>query len=161
MAQERNKTNLSSKIKKDAIEIDPDEGSFRSLLLGMCWALKLEPFAESRLGIGRSDLVFSHNGRYWVIELKISKNTVLDDRVKATEALNQILDRDYAGSFVNPILLGLAVNKRKKKVTTWVKRIGLKGEDVWTFPDPPQSAKAPPRTPKPKAPPKKPSGPRM
>jgi hypothetical protein len=78
--------------------------------------------------------VVPHNGGHFVIELKISHNTVQDDRAKAKEALNQILTKGYAEGLDNPILLGLAVNEPQRQATTWVKRAGLAGDDVWTLP---------------------------
>ena len=112
-----------------------------------------------------------HKGGHFVIELKISKNAVADDRSKAREALDQILTKGYAKGLENPVLLGLAVNEPKREVTTWIKRIGLRGPDVWTLPDPPEPASRPPEPPAaspeepagqaPPAPSPKRSGPRM
>ena len=141
--------NGDANILKNDSDPDPGESFFRSHLLSLIMGAGLSAQGESHGAVGKSDLVVSHKGRDWVIELKISKNTVVDDRAKAAEALRKILNKDYAGSFVNPILLGLAVNQPKRKVTTWVKRIGLNGDDVWTFPEPPKPVETPPRTPKP------------
>jgi hypothetical protein len=112
-----------------------------------------------------------------VIELKISKNAVANDQAKAREALSQILSQGYAKGFESPILLALAVNEPKREVATWMKRIGLNGDDVWTIPNPPKpaaraakprvpapakpSAKLSSKTPETPTPPKSRPGPRM
>jgi hypothetical protein len=125
--------------------VDPGELLFRSLLFALLWGAGLRPIGELHGRLGRSDIVVPHNGGHWVIELKISHNTVQDDRAKAKEALNQILTKGYAAGLGDPIiLLGLAVNEPQRRATTWVKRVGLDGDDVWTLPEPPKPASSPP-----------------
>ncbi|MDR0549249.1 MAG: PD-(D/E)XK nuclease domain-containing protein [Deltaproteobacteria bacterium] len=89
------------------------------LLFALFWGVGLRPIGEFHEGQGRSDIVVPHNGGHFVIELKISHNTVQDDRAKAKEALNQILTQGYAEGLGDPIiLLGLAVNVPQRKTTT-------------------------------------------
>jgi hypothetical protein len=120
---------------EDSTIVDPGELLFRSLLFALLWEAGLRPIGELHGRHGRSDIVVPHNGGHFVIEHKISHNTVQDDQAKAKEALNQILTKGYAAGLGKPvILLGLAVNEPKRQATTWVKRVDLTGEDVWTLP---------------------------
>jgi hypothetical protein len=139
------KKGLSKTRVKDSTIVDPGELLCRSLMFSLLWGAGLRPIGELHGRLGRSDIVVPHNGGHWVIELKISHNTVQDDRAKAKEALNQILTQGYAEGLGKPIiLLGLAVNEPQRKATTWVKRVGLAGDDVWTLLKPPKPASSPP-----------------
>jgi hypothetical protein len=110
---------FSLDIKKGVTITDPGERLFRSVLFALIWGAWLRPIGEFHGSHGRSDIVVPHRGRHWVIELKISKKTVVNDQAKAKEGLNQILNQGYAKGLDNPVLLALTINEPKREVTTW------------------------------------------
>jgi hypothetical protein len=139
------KKRLAKTYARGSTIVDPLELLCRSLLFAWLWGVGLRPSGDLHGRHGRSAIVVPHKGRDFVIELKISSDTVQDDRAKAKEALSQMLTSDYAAGLDNPILLGLVVNEPQRQATTWVTRDGLKGADVWTLPKPPRPAASPPK----------------
>jgi hypothetical protein len=94
------------------------ERFYRHQLLTLFYAANLDLRAEVHGNLGRSVLEFVFEGQAWVFELKISYNEKDDSRLAET-ALNQIIEKNYAGKYQNPVLLGMAINDKARKITAW------------------------------------------
>jgi hypothetical protein len=75
--------------------------------------------AEMHTNKGRSDLVISHKDKIWVIEIKVAYENQKAD-AKAKEAMQQIIDNNYAEPFPGAICLGLGIDDEKRMITEFV-----------------------------------------
>jgi len=60
----------------------------------------------------RADLVIKFGEKYFVLEIKMLPST-------AKQALQQIIDNDYAKPYSNAVMLGLAIDGEKRLVAEW------------------------------------------
>ncbi|MDR1164973.1 MAG: ATP-binding protein [Deltaproteobacteria bacterium] len=104
-------------VKIDGIKINFDEWLYHSNILSFLIGAGVTARAEKHTSLGQSDLVAIHAGKIWVIELKMVRND--NDETVAKNALKQIRDKDYAGPYDNPILLGIAINESKRTIGAW------------------------------------------
>jgi len=72
--------------------------------------------AEMHTNKGRADLVVSHKGNTWVIEIKVAYEGE-NPAKKAEDALQQIIDKNYAKPYPNALCLGLAINDSLRQIT--------------------------------------------
>ena len=72
--------------------------------------------AEMHTNKGRADLVVSHKGNTWVIEIKLAYEGE-NPAKKAEDALQQIIDKNYAKPYPNALCLGLAINDSLRQIT--------------------------------------------
>jgi hypothetical protein len=84
----------------------------------------LDPHAERHTSFGRSDFVLKSAGQTWVVEVKVSHGYG-DDSAKAKSALNQIKKKKYGEGYDNPVLLGLVVNDKARRIKAWECEGGL------------------------------------
>jgi hypothetical protein len=76
------------------VEITTQEWLYRSTILAFFQGCGVLAFGEMHSNKGRSDLLVTHKGIPWVIEIKVARN---DNCVaKAREAMKQINDNQYA-----------------------------------------------------------------
>ncbi|MDR1676993.1 MAG: ATP-binding protein [Deltaproteobacteria bacterium] len=78
---------------------------------------------EVHTSFGRSDLVIKYITQTnvlvnWVIEIKVCRDDE-DDKTRAEDAFNQIIEKQYGTSLYDPVLLGLAINNKKRRITAW------------------------------------------
>ncbi|MDR1166235.1 MAG: ATP-binding protein [Deltaproteobacteria bacterium] len=104
-------------IEVNNIVINFNEWLFHANILSFLIGAGLDARAENHTSHGQSDLVIIHGGRAWVLELKMVRNK--NDADVAKTALKQIMEKDYAGPYANPILLGIAINESKRAISAW------------------------------------------
>jgi len=67
---------------------------------------------EVQTNRGRADLVIKYSGKYFVLEIKMLPST-------AEQALQQIIDNDYAKPYPDARILGLAIDGEKRQIAGW------------------------------------------
>jgi len=73
-------------------------------------------FAEVHTISGRSDLLLSHQGHTWVIELKVAF-AGQNPKKKAEEALQKIIDKNYASPYPDAVCVGMAIDDTLRLIT--------------------------------------------
>ena len=102
------------------------EWLYRSTLLSYLYGAGLRVDAELHGHKGRPDIVAEFRGHTWVLELKVAKKG--EDAGKlADTALAQIIEKGYADSFDNAVLLGLAIDDERRSITEY--RVKMKGDN--------------------------------
>jgi hypothetical protein len=86
---------------------------YRSVLLAFLEGAGVHVLPEIHSSLGRVDLVVERAGHAWVIEIKVAKKAEDVER-QADEAMLQIHEKGYARQYDNPVLLGLAIDDRKR-----------------------------------------------
>jgi len=66
--------------------------------------------------LGRADLVVSHKGKTWVIEIKVAYEGESPEK-KAEEAFRQIIDKNYAKPYPDAVCIGLAIDDSLRQIT--------------------------------------------
>ena len=69
-------------------------------------------------------MVVEFRGRVWVMELKMARDGA-DAEKLAEEAISQIMEKGYADPFGEAVLLGLAIDVRRRRVAEY--RTKMKG----------------------------------
>jgi hypothetical protein len=106
-------------------ETKRDESWYRSSLFALVYAAALDPRAEVHGNLGRADIILSFGDQVWVLELKVRHHDDSKDEILAKNALKQIYEKNYAGSFDDPVLLGLVINDEDRLIKAWECRGGL------------------------------------
>ena len=75
--------------------------------------------------VGRSDIMLSHQGHIWLIELKVAAKGV-SAKSKAEEAYRQI-EKNYAKAYPDALWVGMAIDDEKREITEY--RVKLKVEN--------------------------------
>jgi hypothetical protein len=101
-----------------------DEGFYRSQLFTLFYGLDQNPGLEIHGNWGRSDITVSLGDVTWVFELKYCPKK--SDKIKlAEEAYQQIIKKNYTGSYDNPIPMVLVVTEEKRLIEAWRSRDGV------------------------------------
>jgi hypothetical protein len=103
-----------------------DEYFYSGLLSVLFYGIELDAHVQQPAKLGIPDFIITHNKQTWVIELKVCREGE-NDETKAKEALKQIIETEYAGSYHNPVLLGAAVNDKTRRIKRWL-ALGAKPE---------------------------------
>ncbi|MDR3205121.1 MAG: ATP-binding protein [Deltaproteobacteria bacterium] len=104
-------TDITQKTTRDKkLKLKLDESFYRSLLMAFLLGANIKVYSELHTNLGRSDLTIEYKGKCYVIELKMVEETK-EAQNAAKIALNQIIEKNYAGSHSNPIIIGLAVSE--------------------------------------------------
>jgi uncharacterized protein YqkB len=106
------------KIKLSKSNLSVQEWLYRSVIIAFMRGCGIVTFAEVQSNVGRSDIVLTHKGHIWVIEIKVAFDGQSPER-KAKEAIKQIKDNNYAKSYHNPFCLGVAIDDAKRQITEW------------------------------------------
>ena len=101
-----------------------NEYFFRSHIKTLFYGAGLEPRSEVHGNLGRADLIVTSPLQTWVIELKVCRADTGDASLAAA-AMKQIKGTNYGGGYKNPVLLGLVVNTKARKVRAWECEGGL------------------------------------
>jgi hypothetical protein len=72
--------------------------AYRSTIFAFLRGANIKVIAEMHTNKGRSDIVISHKDKTWVIEIKVAYKDQKAE-TKAKEALQQIIDNNYAEPF--------------------------------------------------------------
>ncbi|MDR2198864.1 MAG: PD-(D/E)XK nuclease domain-containing protein [Deltaproteobacteria bacterium] len=94
------------------------EGLYCGKIFTIFYALDVEQKAEKQGNLGRADFVVTFGGNTWVIEVKVNHKEE-GDKTLVDTAMNQIKEKNYAGGFDNPVLLGICINDNLRAVTWW------------------------------------------
>jgi len=97
-------------IKQKGYEMTAQEWLCRSCLFSFLRGCGVVVSAEVQSNKGRADLIILRKGNYFVIEIKMLPNT-------AKQALQQIIDNNYAKPYPNATILGVAIDGEKRQIT--------------------------------------------
>jgi len=100
------------------VEITTQEWLYRSTILAFLRGCNVMSFAETHSNKGRSDLLLTHKGIPWVIEIKVARNN--DCAAKAQEAMKQIKDNQYADPYTNAKKIAIAINDETRQIGEWI-----------------------------------------
>ena len=92
------------------------EWLYRSNILSFLRGCGVLVIGEMHTNLGRADLVVSHKGKTWVIELKVAYQGECPAK-KAEEALQQIIDKNYASPYPDAVCVGMAIDDTKRQIT--------------------------------------------
>jgi hypothetical protein len=106
------------KVKLTGNKITVQEWLYRSCIISFLRGCGVVTFAEVQSNIGRSDIILTHKGNIWVIEIKVAFDGQNPDK-KAKEAIKQIKDNNYAKPYPGAICLGVAIDDTKRQITDW------------------------------------------
>ena len=99
-------------------KIPAREWLYRSTILAFLRGCGVLVFGEMHSSKGRSDLLVSHKGVAWIIEIKVAYNN--DGKALAVQALEQINGRRYADQFVTAKKIGIAIDDGARRIKEWV-----------------------------------------
>jgi hypothetical protein len=92
------------------------EWLYRSTIFAFLRGCGVVVVAEMHTNLGRADLVVSHKGKTWVIEIKVAYEGESPEK-KAGEALRQIMDKNYAKPYPDAFCIGLAIDNSLRQIT--------------------------------------------
>ena len=108
------KQKLSLSVNKISVQ----EWLYRSNIIAFLRGCGVVTFAEVQTNLGRPDIVLSHKGHVWLIELKVAEKGQTANK-KAEEAFRQIMDKNYAKAYPDAVCVGIAIDDDKKQITGW------------------------------------------
>ena len=94
------------------------EWLYRSTILAFLRGCGVVVVAEMHTNAGRADLIVSHNGKTWVIELKVACEGESPAK-KAEEAIRQIIDKNYAKPYPDAVCIGMAIDDSQRQITNY------------------------------------------
>ncbi|MDR2467168.1 MAG: ATP-binding protein [Prevotellaceae bacterium] len=92
------------------------EWLYRSTILAFFRGCGVVVFAEMHTNLGHADLVVSHRGNTYVIELKVAYRTE-DVPAKLIEALNQMKRKNYLAPYPGATGLAMVIDDTKRQIT--------------------------------------------
>ncbi|MCL2072433.1 MAG: ATP-binding protein [Marinilabiliaceae bacterium] len=93
------------------------EWLYRSCIIAFLRGCGIVTFAEVQTNVGRSDIMLSHQGFIWLIELKVAAKDE-SAKSKAEEAYRQIEEK-YAKAYPDALWVGLAIEDEKREITEY------------------------------------------
>ena len=106
-------------ISDNNYQIKPQEWLYRSTILAFLRGCGVAVVAEMHTNLGRADLVVSHKGKTWIIEIKVAYGGE-NPEDKAEEAIRQIADKNYAKPYPEVICIGLAIDDSQRQITNYI-----------------------------------------
>jgi hypothetical protein len=103
-------------ISDNDYDMTPQEWLYRSNILSFLRGCGIVVIAEMHTNKGRADIVVSHKGQTWVIEIKVAFAGQSAEK-KAEEAFRQIIDKNYAKPYPNAISLSLGIDNEARQIT--------------------------------------------
>jgi hypothetical protein len=94
------------------------EWLYRSNLLSFLNGCGIVVASEMHSNRGRADLVLSHRGKTWVVEIKVAYNGEKAEK-KAEEALRQIEENNYARPFPDAVRFGIGIDNEERQITAY------------------------------------------
>jgi hypothetical protein len=92
------------------------EWLYRSTILAFLRGCGVAVVAEMHTNLGRADLVVTHKGKTWVIEIKVAYEGE-NPAQKAEEALRQIVEMQYAKPYPDAVCVGMAIDDSLRQIT--------------------------------------------
>jgi hypothetical protein len=102
----------------NSFKFPAQEWLYRSVILSFLRGCGVVVDAELHAHLGRPDLVISHNGQFWVIEIKIAYQGQSPEK-KAEEALRQIVDKQYAKPYPDAVCIGLGIDDSLRQIVSF------------------------------------------
>jgi hypothetical protein len=103
-------------ISDNDYEFKPQEWLYRSTILAFLRGCGVVVTGEMHTNKGRSDIVILPKGKTWIIELKVAyKNQ--SPAQKAKEAMEQIIEKNYAKPYPGAFCVAMAVDDEKREIT--------------------------------------------
>jgi hypothetical protein len=103
-------------ISDNDYEFSAQEWLYRSSIFSFLQGCGIVVFAEMHTNKGRSDLIVSHKGNTWVIEIKVAYEGESPAK-KAEEAYRQIMENNYAKPYPDAFCIGLAIDNSERQIT--------------------------------------------
>ena len=103
-------------INHNGYKFSAQEWLYRSNILSFLQGCGVVVFAEMHTNLGRADLVVSHKGKTWVIELKVAYEGE-SPKKKVEDAMQQIKDKNYATPYPNAICIAMAIDNTVRQIT--------------------------------------------
>jgi len=97
------------------------EWLYRSTILAFLRGCGVVLAAEMHTNLGRADLVIAHRGKTYVIEIKVAYAGE-SAKEKAKEALQQIMDKNYAKPYPDATCLGIAIDDSVRQIAEICKK---------------------------------------
>jgi hypothetical protein len=97
-------------------DMKPQEWLYRSNIISFLRGCGVLVFAEMHTNKGRSDIVLSHKGKIWVIELKVAYEGE-NPAKKTEEAFQQIMDKNYTKPYPDAFCVGMAIDDSLRQIT--------------------------------------------
>jgi hypothetical protein len=95
------------------------EWLYRSTILAFLHGCGIVVIPEMHTNMGRSDLVISHKGKNWVIEIKVACKGE-NPKKKAEEAMQQIINKNYAKQYPDAVCVGIAIDDTVRQITEFI-----------------------------------------
>ena len=92
-----------------------NEWLYRSTIFAFLRGCNIVVYAEMHTNLGRPDLVITHEGKTWVIELKVVHKRKSTKKI-AEEAIQQMIDKNYAKPYPGAVCIGLVIDDRVRQV---------------------------------------------
>ena len=109
-------------ISDNDYEMTPQEWLYRSNILSFLRGCGVVVFAEMHTNLGRADLVVSHKGKTWIIEIKVAYEGE-SPKKKAEEGMQQIKNKNYAKPYPDAICIAMAIDNTVREITEF--RVGM------------------------------------
>jgi len=103
-------------VELSGYEFPAQEWLYRSTILAFMRGCGVAVVAEMHTNLGRPDLVITHRGNTYVIELKVAYN-IEDIPAKLAEAVKQITEKNYAAPYPGAKSLALVIDDTKRQIT--------------------------------------------
>jgi hypothetical protein len=103
-------------IKFNHLEIQVQEWLYRSTILAFFRGCGVVVIGDIHTNLGRADLVISHRGKTYVIELKVAYQSK-DVPAKLAEALEQMTQKNYLVPYPGATGLALVIDDTKRQIT--------------------------------------------
>jgi len=94
------------------------EWLYRSTIFAFLRGCDIVVAAEMHTNLGRADIVISHRNKTLVIEIKVAYQGDTPAQ-KAKEALQQIIDKNYAKPYPGAVCMGLAIDDAIRQITAY------------------------------------------
>jgi hypothetical protein len=96
-----------------------DEYFYCSHIFTLFHALNLYLKVEKHGDFGLKDFMVEAGDQSWVIVAKVS-HKYKDDQKLAAAAMKQIKEKKYDDAYLNPVLLGMAINDKDRAIKAWM-----------------------------------------
>ena len=103
-------------ISHNDYDMKPQEWLYRASILSFLQGCGVVVAAEMHTNKGRPDLVISHRGNVWVIELKVAHEGESATQ-KAEEAYRQIIEKKYATPYPGAVCIGLGIDDTTRQIS--------------------------------------------
>ncbi|MDR2564174.1 MAG: ATP-binding protein, partial [Prevotellaceae bacterium] len=102
-------------VKVNRLKFPVQEWLYRSTIIAFFRGCGVVTFAEMHTNLGRADLVISHRGKTYVIELKVAYKSE-DVPAKLSEAVDQMKRKNYLAPYLGATGLALVIDDTKRQI---------------------------------------------